>query len=342
MQIFFDKIIGNESIRSRIGKSISDGTLPHALMITGPDGSGKLLFAREIAAAVNCTQKNDASTLPCGVCNNCRRIRGEQFLDLHIFRKDENHASVKIDPVRAFLHDITMSGAESDYRFYIFEDAELMTTQTQNSLLKILEEPPVGVYIILLCEHPDSMLTTIKSRVQTLSMARFTVDELDRYLCSNSADAKMLKLLDPDGYFGVLAESEGCIGQALALMNKSSLEKAKERLAFTKGIIRSLSPRLKYTEIRAAITTLPKKRQELESELDRIIKGISELVLLNYDKNKSRVLFRDEEEATALMREIGVKRLIKIYDMICRMKDDLLKNANASMLITRLSIELCS
>ncbi len=341
MRTYFEKIAGNTNTKSHIGRAISEGTLPHALMITGDEGSGKLLLAKEIAAAVNCTNRDSSvHALPCGVCNNCRRIRSEQFLDLHIFRKNEDKASIGIEEIRVFLNDVTMSGAESDYRFYIFDNAELMTPQTQNSLLKVLEEPPVGVYIILLCERPDNILTTIKSRVQTVAMSRFDIDELDKYLTANSSEAQILKRLDKTGYLDALTDANGCIGRALSMMNRETLDNLKSKNEFTKRLIHAFSPRTKYLDLREVMRLLPSKKQALDAELDRAIDGVNDLISVGYDRKKPRTLFKTEEEALSLLREIGIDRLIRIYGLITEMKDGLSKNANPGMLITKMTAEL--
>ncbi len=342
MRTFFEQVFGNENIKAHIGRAISEGTLPHALMLIGPVGSGKLMLAKEIAAALNCNNaKSMSHALPCGTCNNCRRIRGEQFLDVHIFRKKEDKASVGINEIREFLADVTMSGSESDFRVYIFNDSDIMTHQAQNSLLKVLEEPPAGVYIILLCESTDSMLTTIKSRTQAYSMSRFDEAALDEFLMRTSEDAKLLKRIDAAGYSAVLSEADGSIGQALSMMNKAAIDRAASSAAFTKKIICSFAHSTMYTQLKEAMASLPKKKQELMYELERVLDGINELISFNFDRSKKRRLFKSEDEAAAQLRQIGIKKLIEIYDLLTDTLDSLNKNANISLLITRITANLC-
>ena len=83
MRIYFPRLIGNEETKERLGRAIESGTLPHAFLIGGPSGSGKSTLAIEIAAALNCSQRHNSQTLPCGKCNNCHRIYEGNFPDVN-------------------------------------------------------------------------------------------------------------------------------------------------------------------------------------------------------------------------------------------------------------------
>ena len=75
MRTYFPKLIGNEETKARVGRAIESGTVPHAFLVGGPSGSGKTTLAIEMAAAINCKCKCDQEKpLPCGRCDNCRRI----------------------------------------------------------------------------------------------------------------------------------------------------------------------------------------------------------------------------------------------------------------------------
>ena len=165
MRTFFPSIFGNSFHKNRIATAILEGRLPHALLIDGPGGSGKRLFALEIASALNCECANDDTRpLPCGRCNSCRRIKEGSFTDVKVLSRSDQKATIGVKEIKDFRADMYLSATESKYKIYIIDEAEKMTTEAQNALLIILEEPPKNVVILLLASGTDSILTTIKSR----------------------------------------------------------------------------------------------------------------------------------------------------------------------------------
>ena len=150
MRSYFTDILGNEDAKSRLFKAITRGTLPHAHIIVGPVGSGKKTMAKAIAAAVNCANiDSDEHSLPCGVCNNCRRIKEDIFPDIKFLGKSNGKATIGVEDTREFREDMFLSATEAAHKFYVIENAESLTSAAQNALLKVLEEPPKNVHIIL-------------------------------------------------------------------------------------------------------------------------------------------------------------------------------------------------
>ena len=148
---FFSGLFGNEPLKTRLGGAIRRGTAAHAFLISGPEGSGKMTLAKEMAAAFNCEKRGDGiSPLPCHSCNTCRRIFEDGFTDVKTLSKPKDKATIGVGEIRYFREDMFLSATESDYKIYVIDDAERMTPNAQNALLKVLEEPPNNVVIILL------------------------------------------------------------------------------------------------------------------------------------------------------------------------------------------------
>ena len=140
MRRYFTRLHGNDTVKKRLGAAILSESLNHALLIAGPDGSGKNTLATEIAAALNCEKKGDqVSPLPCGTCNTCRRIYEENYTDIKRLKRDSSKATIGVEELRLFREDMFLSATESDYKIYIIEDADKMTPNAQNALLKVLE-----------------------------------------------------------------------------------------------------------------------------------------------------------------------------------------------------------
>lgn len=341
MRSYFSKIAGNEALKKRIGSAVDTGHLPHALLIVGDEGTGKMTMAKEIAAALNCENKrSEAHPLPCNCCNTCRRIKEDNFLDVKIVKKASDRATFGIEEIRTMISDMMLSPTESDFKIYIFEDTHLMTVQAQNALLKILEEPPAGGIMVLLANEADKILTTIKSRVQTLTMQRFDLGELDAYVSANSSDAARLKRQDPIGYSAAISASYGSVGKALALMNSEAFAACKERNERITSTIALFEKKSSYAEIKARITSFPTARAQLSEILEDVAIALAELISVKYDTDTDRKFYPDKDDACRISRKIGVKKLNSLYEAVLGARDDCLKNANVSALLSSLAGKL--
>lgn len=342
MREIFPALFGNEATKSRIGDAILSSRLPHALLIDGQEGSGKYTLALEIAAAVNCERRGDPNaSLPCHGCPRCKRIFGGGFVDLHTLERDESRATIGVDPVKEMRRDMFLSATEADFKVYIVKDAEKLTTEAQNALLIVLEEPPEGVLIMLLASGTDKILTTIKSRTQYIPMSRFSTREIGEYLLKTDKEAERVHNIDPEGFGAAVASADGRIGLAKELITPESRERIAEERAETLAIIASLGRGKGYRDIYAAVGDLPKKRAELAVSLERLMQAVAELIKVGYSgEGVSLSFFRSAEEAETVGESISRAKLFKLYDIVSRAYEDNSKNANTAALLSTLSAEL--
>lgn len=340
MREIFPELIGNSDIKSRLSRYVLRDTLPHALMLVGQAGSGKKTLVKEICAALNCENKrSEKHALPCHTCNTCRRIENGLFADVHFVRRDSKKMSVGVDEIHAIEEDIFLSSTESDYRIYVIDEANRMTPQAQNAILKTLEEPPAGVIIILLAEETDKILSTVKSRVQTVNMQKFDTAELHDAVISLSERAKIMSVREPDKLSGILMTADGRIGKALALISDG---KAAERIAeerkTTRAFISALAPNTSFSTLYSAIKELPTSRAEFSSALEDILCAMRDLMLIHYDKDAPLTYFASKEDALSFT--ISSKSLFAVYDIITDTLEDNAKNANISAQIANLAAKI--
>ena len=341
MRRYFTKLFGNEATKNRISLSIESGKLPHALLIDGEEGSGRFTLALQIAAALNCENRhNNSHPLPCGVCNSCQRVYSLGFADLSVLEREKGKANIGVDEVREFRKDMYLSATESEHKIYIIREAERMTPEAQNALLIVLEEPPPKVLIILITAGTDKLLSTINSRVQYIAMSRFTTDEIDSYLSSNHPTLSSLKRTSPDRYKGILVGADGRIGRALALAEpKASMELENQRESII-SFVKSLRPKVPYGELYGILLSLPKDRVELTEMLEGIIVALRDLVALRRGIATDMLFFTDRREAEIIAKEIGLQRLLKIYDIVIDTQRECAKFANNSLLITNMGLKI--
>jgi DNA polymerase-3 subunit delta' len=209
----FSDFHGNPDVVHTVREMLARDRFPHAVIVSGPTGSGKFTLAQMIAKTMNCLERPRTDDLPdfCGRCANCVRIAeadnlGERFAeavetrenlreadkretrifvqthpDVMIIPPDPPQMLVKVDQVRHVIGEIYYKPSEGRERVYIFSDADFMK-EAANSLLKILEEPPDFATIFLLTDNPSALLPTIRSRCVQLRLSPLTPQQVEDYL----------------------------------------------------------------------------------------------------------------------------------------------------------------
>lgn len=338
MKKYFPRVFGNEDTVRRIGAAVESQRIPHAFLILGPAGSGKTTLALEIAAALNCEGGTD--TLPCGRCSACKRIYEGNFTDIKVLSKPRDKATVGVSAVKEFREDMFLSATESDYKIYLFKDAECMTVEAQNALLKVLEEPPKGVIMILLATEGDKILTTIKSRAQSVNMARFHRDRLKEILLECSYEARELARVSSDRLDSVVMGADGRIGEAIRLMDKRLSDELAEEREDIMRLLRAIRHGTPFSELYAALSGFPQKRPELLAFLELLLSALRDMIVQRYDSGSGLLFFMDRDECEALSAKIGSKRAYEAYEAVCEAHRLCYQNANTTNIITALAARL--
>jgi len=342
MRKYFPKLLGNSDVKNRLCGAILSDTLPHAFLVVGAFGSGKKTLAKELAAALNCENRfNENFSLPCHECNTCRRIRENLFADLHFIKRDSKKMSLGVDEIHKMREDMILTSSESDYRIYVIEEAEKLTPQAQNAMLTVLEEPPSKVIIMLLANEADKILTTVKSRAQSIAMQRFSEDELTKFLRERSDKARIMELSDKEKLSGVLIAADGRIGQALALIDDTKAsQEITERRELVLEIINKLGQNTAFSELYLATRELPTGRVEFKETLEELLSALRDLILIKYDAKAPLIFFTSHTMAKDISAKLNTKRLFSIYDIIKTTLEDNAKNANIGAAIANLAAEI--
>jgi DNA polymerase-3 subunit delta' len=217
----FSDFHGNADVVRTIREMLARDHFPHAVIVSGPQGSGKFTLAQMVAKAMNCLQPPVGDDLPdfCGVCANCTRIAQADALeerfaeavetrenlrdadkretrifvqthpDVTVIPPDPPQMLVKVDQVRHIIHEIYYRPAEGNRRVYIFSEADFMK-EAANSLLKILEEPPDFATIFLLTDNPSALLPTTRSRCMHLRLSPLLFEAVEKYLADVRPELK--------------------------------------------------------------------------------------------------------------------------------------------------------
>jgi DNA polymerase-3 subunit gamma/tau len=209
-------VLGQDHVVRALAGAVREGRLAHAFLFSGPRGTGKTSSARILAKMVNCEKGPTAE--PCGVCDQCKRIEAGSHLD--VWEIDAaSHGSV--DNARELRERAPTAPAEGREKVYIIDEAQRLSREAFDALLKLLEEPPPGVRFVLATTEPHKMPATIVGRCQKFEFRRVPADVIAAHL-GKVAVAENLEL-HPDAAEVIARQSDGSVRDALSLMEQASV-----------------------------------------------------------------------------------------------------------------------
>ena len=280
----FKDIIGQESIKKHLQTAIKTGNLSHAYIINGEYGSGRQTIASALAKTIQCQSKTD-DTDACGVCTSCKHAESHNHPDIKYITHDKT--SISVNDIREQLNnDISIKPYSSEYKIYIIPDANKMTEQAQNALLKTIEEPPVYAIIILLTENCDSLLPTIRSRCVTLTMNPVEKDKICTYLENKFQ-------LEPEQAQIAANYCQGNIGKAIRFASSSDFIEMKNQVL-------KLLKNLDSMDIASIIDTIKEfstHKNDINDYLDLMLLWYRDVLMFKVTKDANLLLYSDEYSA---------------------------------------------
>jgi DNA polymerase-3 subunit delta' len=214
--LLFREIIGQEAVKQQLRQSVREGRIPHAQLLTGISGIGKLQLALAYAQYLNCPNRTEEDS--CGVCPTCLQFERLQhpdlhfvfpivgsdetcdaflepwrtiLLDKHYFDLEDWHNAIGMETKQSMIYEkesgeiirkLSLKPYGNGYKVMIIWQPEKMNITTANKLLKLLEEPPEKTVFLLVSEHPEMLLATIQSRVQTIRVPRLETETITQAL----------------------------------------------------------------------------------------------------------------------------------------------------------------
>lgn len=367
----FKDIIGQTKAKSAFLGMVHENRLPHALILKGRPGIGKLGFANAIAQYVNC--ENPTETDSCGVCSSCSKIKkgihpdvkfvlpiisakveGKQavsddyfpdfrsqffqnpyfsFTDWITLMGGENkQVGIRIHEIRELKRKIQLKAFEAKYKVVIFWTAEKINVEAANAMLKLLEEPPYRTLMIMTVSDTSQLLTTINSRCQRIQFHRIPDPEMHSYL-------EQQHNLSSDRSHQIAQLSEGSATRAIELVKESNKSLSELYMAWLRICMKG-----QFEEIQTWVETVSKENKEFQK------------LLLSYAIQKVRdsLLFslNSPTLAGATPNEVAFQEKFSRYvqlngiDKLARLMEDSLmyigRNANSQMVLTVLSLRIHS
>lgn len=289
--MFFEDILGHSHVKKFLQNSIANNRVAHAYLFSGPSGIGKTLMAEAFAAGLLCKTKPG---IACGQCSVCKRILDKNYPDL--ITVNPLGEAIKIDQVRELQKKVQYRPYEAHKKICIINNAETMTRDAANCLLKVLEEPPEDTIFVLTAVNQYNLLPTIVSRCQLVQMGKVPTDEIEQMLVRQGNDIEKAKV--------IAALSDGIPEKALEMAGSGSAEETRKLVFDLIDLIEkgNTNELLKFAEEL-------EKRSDLQSVIEQLllwyrdsliwVETKKEEFIVNQDKlfllegNKSREYYLD-------------------------------------------------
>lgn len=299
------EIIGHKNILDNFKRRVESDEISHAHIIVGEDGIGKSNLANKFARSI------------------LGKSEDKDYIDIINYRCKKS--SFGVDDIREIVEEINKKPFEGDKKVIIIYDGNKLTVQAQNALLKTIEEPPKGVFIILLCESLELILDTIKSRCQIYKLSPLTKNEIRLYIDNINDNG-----ISEDEINAAIAYSEGIPGKAEAFLRDSLLKELRNTLVdllflLTKGNTREL------LDFESKLVTYKDKKEDILNILASFIRDI--IIYKEIDEVTGLINGDKIESIKKIAIEMSYKKFNNIIDKIGEARKSLQSNSNFQLTI---------
>lgn len=337
----FADIHAQENTVKALKSSIKQNKVVHAYLFTGLRGCGKTSTAMAMACALNCDSPMEDGDA-CGTCLSCRRIESGNDPDVIIVRPDGNQT--KIDDLRQMIDKLRFAPLSGKYITVIIEQADTLNASSENSILKILEEPPDYAVLILLSSNPETLLPTIRSRCRKVRFRTAGFEETLGYLKEHT------ELSDDDARI-IAACSQGLIGKASELASdpKFMQERAAVLQKMTEwasgpdvmGLTLAESMRAMAESKRKNDPDVRTRVRRLSIMLEYILSWYSDILSLKVQGDSAFISNKDHEDTLRYLTDIySVNRLTSAVRVIMDSRRYLEGNITPQLVLENMFFEI--
>ena len=314
----FHDIIGHEQIKDHFQKAIANNKVSHAYILTGEAGMGRKSLANAFALTLLCEK---GKSEPCMECHACKQVLSGNHPDL-IYVEHEKPGSIGVDDIRKQINDTIMVRPYSSYyKIYIVDEAEKMTQQAQNALLKTIEEPPAYAVILLLTTNVDAFLPTILSRCVQLKLKPLRDYMVKNYLTEQlhvqEADAEIYS-----------AFARGNLGKAISLASSEDFKHLHQEIL---GLLRHVK-QADISELLDEIRKMKEDGLDIYECLDFIQLWYRDILLYKVTKDINQLIFKEEfRTVNEISQNSGYDGIEQILEAVDKARVRLDANVNMEL-----------
>lgn len=320
----FGDILGHEQIKEHFQKAIERNKVSHAYILTGESGMGRKSLANAFALTLLCEK---GKSEPCMECHACKQVLSGNHPDL-IYVTHEKPASIGVDDIRKQMNDTVMVRPYSSYyKVYLVDEAEKMTQQAQNALLKTIEEPPSYAIIILLTTNQEAFLPTILSRCVQLKLKPLRDFVVKSYL----TESMKVPEAEADVY---AAFARGNLGKAITIAASEDFKEMHKEILHLLKHIKDMD----ISELIEYIQRLKEDHLDIYECLDFMQMWYRDVLLYKVTKDINLLIFKDEYRTiNEISKNSGYDGIERILEAIDKAKVRLDANVNME-LVTELML----
>lgn len=323
----FKDVVGHKDILKYISSAVENNRASHAYILNGERGSGKKMLANLFAMTLLCETGDNE---PCGKCHSCKQAESGNHPDI-IRVTHEKPNSISVDDIRTQVNNtVDIKPYQGPYKVYIIPQADMMTPQAQNAILKTIEEPPSYAVFLLLTENAETLLPTINSRCVMLKLRNIKDTLIKKYLMEN--------LEIPDYKADMCtAFAQGNMGRAIMLANSDHFNEIREEAV---QLLKHISE-MELNEIVAAVKNISVYKLEITDYLDIIMIWYRDVLLYKATKEIDKVVFKDQlQSIKEQARKSSYEGIELILESLEKAKARLKANVNFDLVMELLFLTI--
>ena len=323
----FKDVVGHKDILKYISSAVENNRVSHAYILNGERGSGKKMLANLFAMTLLCETGDNE---PCGKCHSCKQAESGNHPDI-IRVTHEKPNSISVDDIRTQVNNtVDIKPYQGPYKVYIIPQADMMTPQAQNAILKTIEEPPSYAVFLLLTENAETLLPTINSRCVMLKLRNIKDTLIKKYLMEN--------LEIPDYKADMCtAFAQGNMGRAIMLANSDHFNEIREEAI---QLLKHISE-MELNEIVAAVKNISVYKLEITDYLDIIMIWYRDVLLYKATKEIDKVVFKDQlQSIKEQARKSSYEGIELILESLEKAKARLKANVNFDLVMELLFLTI--
>lgn len=367
----FREIIGQEKAKASFLKMVAENRVPHALILKGKPGIGKLAFANAIAQYVNCEAPTETDS--CGKCASCSKIRKaihpdvrfilpiisnkvdgknpvsddfiaqfrEQFVPNPYFpfnawvaamQGESKQVGIRINEIRELKRKITLKAFEAKYKVVLIWNAEKINTEAANAMLKLLEEPPERTIIIMTVSDTAALLTTINSRCQRIQMHRIEDATLAGYL-------RTAHSLQEDRALQIAQLAEGSVAAAEDMVSETNKSLSELYMQWLR-----LCHRGEFGDIQDLVEQISKENKEFQKLfLSYALQKLRDSLLFSFQMDRLATTTAEERDfQQKFSKFIQLNGISELSRLLEDSLNYISRNASAPMVLSVLSMRIHS
>ena len=326
-----NQLVGQDEAIDHLRRLASHGRLPHAMLFVGPASVGKFTAATLLAKGLLCQGDKPSPVDACGRCSACLKVESGNHADLHLITTEERQ--LKIDAVRSAERELRLRPVEGDIKVLLIDDAHRMNVQSQNALLKTLEEPPGQTHIVLTTPRLKNILPTVVSRCQRVAFRSLPADVVIGVL------AEKRQLDEPQARL-LASLAGGSLGRALEIDAEEAIT-LRDQVAELDRVLEPKSARGALVALSTAANLAEDKARFLEA-IVLLQVWLQDQMRLAADPDLDVSNIDRLEELRGLADHRGLRAVLKRLEAVneTRRQLEMPYNFNAQLLAEQLCLDL--